>query len=283
MIAREGTQRSRALPDPAPGASPTPRTSTDRILWGALVMRQPLPHLGARVGADTVLLARFAEPRARETRILELGTAAGGALLILLRRLSAEGRLGEGLSALGIEIDLELAALAEENARRNGLDRWARFRAGDLREIARGPAQEWDLVLTNPPYDERGRCSESPRESTARARQGASCGLADVLAAARRALRNGGRLCLVLRAGRAPELLGLLPGFGLSAKRLRFVHPRPGRPASVVLLEARRAGGIGAVVEPPLFIEDEKGAYTRELLEAYRIPGFASPEESPCP
>jgi tRNA1(Val) A37 N6-methylase TrmN6 len=52
---------------------------------------------------------------------------------------------------------------------------------------------------------------------------------------------------------------------------MRAVHPKPGRAASVVLVEASRASGDGLVVEPPLFIYGADGNYTEELLDAYRL------------
>jgi tRNA1(Val) A37 N6-methylase TrmN6 len=255
-------------------------TTEDRILWGALPMIQPAPGQGARISLDSVLLAHFASPRGNE-RILELGCSAGGVLLILLRRLAAEGRIG-GLVAEGIELDRELAVLAEENARRNGLDLGGRvrFRAGDLRDrTVLGPPQSWDLLLSNPPYDAPGRCLESPRESVVRSRQGTTCSLTELLDGARWALKNRGRLCLVLRADRACELFALLPGRGFQAKRIRFVHARADRTASILLVEAVRAGGPGVSVEPPLFVEDASGRTTRDLLDAYRIRGYPSPAE----
>jgi tRNA1Val (adenine37-N6)-methyltransferase len=45
---------------------------------------------------------------------------------------------------------------------------------------------------------------------------------------------------------------------------MRLVHPRIETPASVLLIEARRGGGVGVTIEPPLVIYSKKGLYTEE-------------------
>jgi Predicted O-methyltransferase len=51
------------------------------------------------------------------------------------------------------------------------------------------------------------------------------------------------------------------------------VHPKPGAEASVVLIEAVRASKHGLRIEAPLFVLDEDGKETPQLLEAYRTGG----------
>jgi tRNA1(Val) A37 N6-methylase TrmN6 len=123
----------------------------------------------------------------------------------------------------------------------------------------------------NPPYDEPGSSRPSPDAAMATAMHGEQCALEDVVACAKYLLRNGGKFFLVMRAGRLGELFCLLYRHNVKPKRMRAVHPKPDRGASVVLVEARRASGDGLAVEPPLFIYGADGNYTEELLNAYRL------------
>jgi tRNA1(Val) A37 N6-methylase TrmN6 len=236
------------------------KTSRDGILYGELILEQPVD--GPRVSVDTILLASFVKARGRE-RILELGSAHGAiSLLLALKFPSAQIE--------GLEIQAELAGIAERNASANGLQERVLFRQGDLRkakEIYR--AQSFDAVVVNPPYDEAGKSRHSPSVSEAVARQGTECTLEEVVAAARYLLVNRGKLYLVLRAKRASELFFLLAREGVEAKRVRPVYPCPGRDASVVLVQASRGAGKGCVLEEPLFIKDLQGNYTQALLAAY--------------
>src|SRR3954463_13088702 len=83
----------------------------DAVLGGRLTLRQP--RRGHRVGHDAILLAAATEARAGEHAV-ELGAGVGAAGLALAQRTP-------GLKVTLVEIDATLAALAHENAARNGL------------------------------------------------------------------------------------------------------------------------------------------------------------------
>jgi tRNA1(Val) A37 N6-methylase TrmN6 len=75
--------------------------------------------------------------------VLELGAGVGVASLCLETRVDCR--------ILGVEIDTELAALANDNAARNGLGERVRFVAGDARTLC--PAEvPFDQVFFNPPF-----------------------------------------------------------------------------------------------------------------------------------
>jgi len=71
----------------------------------------------------------------------------------------------------------------------------------------------------------------------------------------------------VFTASRTAELIAELCARALEPKRIRFVHPRAERPASVILIEARKGGGVEVEVEPPLMLYAEPGIYSREAME----------------
>lgn len=244
------------------------RTTRDDILYGELSLLQP--EDGPRVSVDTVLLSAAVRLRKGE-RVLELGCAHGAVLLILARKYPQVSRLD------GLEICEDLAEMALENARANGLDDRTAFTHGDLKEIRNlYPAGSFDVVLMNPPYNDPGKSRVSPNSIKAVARHGTACNLSDVARAASFLLKPKGRFYLVLRASRAAEALSLLRQEGLEPKRIRFVHSGPGKEASTFLLGAVKGGRGGLVVDPPLFITDEQGNYTSALLAAYRL------ESPPC-
>ena len=83
----------------------------DAVLGGRLILRQP--RKGHRVGHDAILLAAACSAAARE-QLVELGAGVGAAGLAVARRV-------DDLALTMIEIDPALAALARENAERNGL------------------------------------------------------------------------------------------------------------------------------------------------------------------
>jgi tRNA1(Val) A37 N6-methylase TrmN6 len=267
------------------------KSGPDDLLFGALKIFQPDEGTGPRVNVDTVLLAHFARFRDR-ARVIELGCAQGAVSLILAKRrkerremrgmtaeTAAEGCLLRPIDAF--DINPALIDLARQNAELNGLSDDVNFFVSDLREHRKNfMSGSYDAVVMNPPYDEPDRSRPSQNGAMASALHGASCGLSDVVIAARYLLNNRGKFFLVMRAKRAAELFSLLSQNNVRPKRLRAVHPRPGRAASVVLVEAIRSSGDGLIIEPPLFICGPDGKYTDELLEAY-VPEDEDREERP--
>src|SRR5215510_2556250 len=83
----------------------------DAVLGGRLRLKQP--RRGHRVGHDAILLpaATAAEPG---EHVVDLGAGVGAAGLALAARVP-------GITLTLVEIDPELAAVAAENASRNGL------------------------------------------------------------------------------------------------------------------------------------------------------------------
>lgn len=234
----------------------------EKLLSGVLEIIQPDTKDGPRVNVDTILLANFARPKQRE-RVLEIGCAHGAVSLILAKR---------GYSITGIDIQPHLIEMARHNAEINGLSDKTEFITMDITKCRENwEAQHFNRIIVNPPYDDPGSCRVSPSKALATANHGTQCTLRDMITSIKYLLNNRGYLDIVIRANRLGELFGLMNEFNIAPKKLKTVHPAPGRPASVVLVEGLKAAGHGITVAPPLFIKDEHGNETEELLKAYRI------------
>src|SRR6266508_1946551 len=96
---------------PMPADARANDLTEDAVLGGRLRLAQP--KRGHRVGHDAILLAAACPARAGE-RTVDLGAGVGAAGLALAARV-------DGVEVTLVEIDARLAALASENARRNGL------------------------------------------------------------------------------------------------------------------------------------------------------------------
>ena len=106
----------------------------------------------------------------------------------------------------------------------------------------------------------------SPDDERAVSKSEVACDAGAVVAAARYALRLGGRVSLVYPAGRVAEVLGLLTQARLYPSVLRFVHSRGGSPATRFLVQALRDRDRGLAVRPPLIVHGEApGGYSTEV------------------
>ena len=166
---------------------------------------------------------------------------------------------------VAIEIQSALAEMISRSAAINGLKCVSTINA-DLREkkIARVEPASFDLVVANPPYRAPAAGRENPDHGRRVARGEGATVLADFVTAARRYARTGGRIAFVFAARRSAELISAMRAKQLEPKRIRFVHPQIAMPASVMLVEARVAGGIEVAIEPPLILYERPGIYSAE-------------------
>lgn len=200
---------------------------------------------------DALLLAAFARPRAGE-RVCDLGTGCG-ILPLLWCRDTACGHVD------AVELAPQAASMAARSVERAALTQRVKIHCADMRRL-QGllPGGAYDRVACNPPYFAAGSgaVSQSSAARTAR-HEGDGAALDDVVAAAARLLRNGGRFCLCYRPERLCDLVQTLRGGGLEPKRLQTVQQRAGDAPWLLLCEARRQGRPGLVWEPPLILQAE--------------------------
>lgn len=213
---------------------------------------------GYRYTIDSLLLAGFVEPRETD-RILELGAGSAVISLLLAHRLPL-------LRVTAVELQAGLAEMARRSVSLNGLEDRVTVLRGDIREAgAFLDAQAWDAAVFNPPYRKTGTGRVNPREEKALSRHEIAGSVTDFLRAAFRALRPGGRVCLIYPGSRMVEVLHGMRSMRLEPKRLRMVHSKPGSKGEFVLAEGVKGGGEELNVLPPLFIYGEKGAYSEEM------------------
>ena len=219
-----------------------------------------------KLGTDSVLLADFVNIGSRQ-RGIDLGCGSGVLPLLLMSK-------SERLHMTGLEINPEAAKTAEANLEANKLAERGSIVTGDIRlckELFK--SGEFDLVVANPPYFAEGSGKQSTDEAKAAARTETMCTLGEVCRAAAYLCRTGGVFCLVHRAERLCDVLCILRESGLEPKRLRTVAHDASKEPSLILVEARRGGGSGMKLLPPLFIRNPDGSETQEILKIYHREG----------
>jgi tRNA1Val (adenine37-N6)-methyltransferase len=214
-------------------------------------------------GTDAVMLSEFARVRPGAA-VADLGTGTGVIPLLLCTRRSP-GRVA------GIEIREDMADMARRSVLLANMEDTIEIHAMDLRDAPDALGHgTFDCAVCNPPYQKTGSGPSSPHPGRRLAREEAGCTLEDVCASAFKLLKNRGTFSLILPAPRLAEAAHVLCENRLEPKRMRFVHPRAGANPSFVLIEALKLGGRGVSYDPPLFVLDETGAYSREMMRIYR-------------
>jgi tRNA1(Val) A37 N6-methylase TrmN6 len=202
-------------------------TTDDAVLGGRLRLLQP--KRGHRVGHDAILLAVATAVRAGEHAV-EFGAGAGAAGLAL-------GLREPHLTITLVEIDPELAALAAENAARNGLAERVRVITADIERLEAKTFAPADRVLMNPPFNDPRRYNVSPDRKRRIAHVAAPDLLPRWIGKAAALLRDGGVLTLIWRADELNSVLDALqPTFGDVA--ILSVYPREDAAPIRVLVRA---------------------------------------------
>lgn len=215
------------------------------------------PASGYRFSLDALLLSDFAAP-ATTARIADLGTGCGIIPLILCRRFPET-------TAVGIESNAEVAALAQANILRNGLADRVSIISGDISDsTSLFPVSSFDGVTCNPPFRKPGSGKISPKSGRDTARHESTAGIADFLAASKFLVKPPGRIWFVYLADRLAEFNHRAVELKLSLLRLRMVHGSVDAPAKIFLAELAKSRRGSTAVLPPLIIREDNGAYTPE-------------------
>lgn len=216
---------------------------------------------------DPVLLAHFVTIRKNE-RVTDLGTGTGVVPLLL-------AALHPSCHLTGIEIQPETAEMAQRSVELNRLEERITIRCADYRREPKALGHgRFDVVTVNPPYREQGRGKISEGQPRASSRHEIHGGLTETLEAASQLVRFGGLVAVVFLAERITDLHSSMRAVRLEPKRLRCVHSSAKRPAELILVEARKGGGAGVVIEPPLYVYDEPGQFTDEMNHMYGLSAF---------
>ena len=213
-------------------------------------------------GMDAVLLSGFAQVKEGEMAV-DLGTGTG--IIPILLEAKTKGR-----HFTGLEIQEEVAEMANRSVRLNHLEDRVDIVRGDIKEASRlfGKAS-FDVVTSNPPYMNDAHGLKNPDLPKAIARHEVLCTLDDVVREAAGLLKPGGRFYMVHRPHRLIEIINTLTKYKLEPKRMKLVHPFVDKDANMVLIEAVRGGKSMIKVEAPIIVYKEQGVYTDEIYDIY--------------
>lgn len=230
--------------------------------------REPLGSFSINVssdhtfGTDAVILSDFAKKKAPVSLACDLGTGCGIIPLLLIKN-------GTAKKVFGVEIQKPAAEVARSNIELNNLQGLFEILNLDLRELGSElPKGEFDLVTCNPPYKAAGTGSKNLTEAASIARHEVKCVFADVVSAAKKLLKFGGRLCVCHRPERLADIMCEMRAAGIEPKVFREVVQRTGEKPWLVLVEGRLGGKAGLEILPQLVVEED-GELSSEMVAIY--------------
>ena len=214
-------------------------------------------------GIDAVLLSDYAKEIKKNSKVLDLGTGTG----ILSILLSAKTELSK---IYGIEVQKEIADMAERSVKYNNLDKKIKIINTDIKELKNiFKENSFDAIVTNPPYKKQdtGKINESDIKYISRHETTAE--LTDFIKVSVGLLKDKGSFYMVHRPERLADIIYELRINNLEAKNIRLVYANKDKEPKLVLIKAVKNAKPFLKVDKPLFVYDEEGNYTEEILKIY--------------
>ena len=217
---------------------------------------------GFRFGVDAVLLSHFANIKNKH-RVIDLCTGTGIVPFL------AYGKY-EPKEVVGLEIQEDMVEMANRSSILNDTTDVVKFVQGDLKDKELlDSLGKFDVLTVNPPYKLNNAGIVNPNDKLAIARHEVMCTLEDVIIAARRLLKDNGRMFIVHRPERLADIFVLMRKHKIEPKRVRMVQPNTKKAPNIVLVEGQRDGGAFLKWEETLYVYDDNGNYSEEIDRIY--------------
>lgn len=214
-------------------------------------------------GIDSVLLSDFAMEIKKDSKVIDLGTGTG----ILSILLCAKTDLSK---IIGIEIQEDMADMAKRSSMLNNLQDRFEVINMDIKNLHQIFKQnEFDAIIMNPPYMKLNTGKTNVNNKKLISRHEITASLEDFIITSKKLLKDKGNVYIVHRPNRLIDLCYLLRKHHLEPKIIRFVYPKKESQANLVLIKAVKNGGSFLKVMEPLYVYENDGNYTKEILKIY--------------
>lgn len=219
---------------------------------------------GFKFGVDAVLLSDYCQA-SKNAKVMDIGTGTGVIPVLLYGK-------NKGSDFTGIDIQEEMVEMANRSALLNGVQEKVRFELCDVKEVKHYfKGESFDVIVTNPPYMKAGNGLINPDIQKAVSRHEIACTVSDIVAAAHYLLKEKGKLYMIHRPHRLPDIISAMREYKIEPKKMRFIHPDAQKEPNLVLLCGVKYGNQELRVEKPLFVYNENNEYTDEIKKIYGI------------
>jgi len=217
-------------------------------------------HCAMKVGTDGVLLGAWSPlPSRASARVLDIGTGSGLIALMLVQRMEHSE-----CSITAIDIAPDAVAQSKINFEQSPWkDRLSSLQCA-LQDMHTD--ELFDLIVSNPPYFQSSL--KNPDYARALARHTDSLSYQDLILHAARLLAPHGILSLILPAEAEQEILVLAKKYGLIPTHITYVHSKPGKGITRILLALTPHDGTNIhVKQTDFYIESESSSRSEEYQE----------------
>ena len=173
-----------------------------------------------------------------------------------------------------------MADMAKRSVQLNHLEQRFIVIHKNIKEIADVlPKESFDYIVTNPPYKKLDSGLINEDENKFISRHEVKCNIEDIANISFQMLKDKGEIYMIHRPERLTDILYELRKHQLEPKIIRFVHPKKDEAPKMFLVKAVKNAKPFLKIEKPLYIYDENGDYTEEILRIYHKSGEKEEEK----
>jgi len=212
---------------------------------------------------DSVLLANFVTIKLSDKKIIDF--CCGNAPIPMLLSFRTKARI------FGVELQKEIFSLGYDSVCENKMNMQIEVINDDVKNVVSFiPEGSMDIVTCNPPYFKYEKTSlVNSNNIKTIARHEVMLTLEDVLQSAKYVLKDGGTFAMVHRPDRLIEIINMMQKYEIEPKKIRFVYPKMGKEANILLIEGVKKGKSGLKMLSPLYTHKDDGSYCDEIRKMF--------------
>lgn len=214
-------------------------------------------------GIDSVLLSDYAKNIKKGSKVIDLGTGTGIISILLCGKTELS-------KIVGVEIQKEVYQMAQKSIKLNHLENKFEIINQNITDLKKIYSRaSFDVVVTNPPYKKENTGLKNEEEKKIISRHEVKATLEDFMQISSYLLKDKGEFYMVHRPERLVDIMSIMRQNKIEPKNIRFVCPNTQKAPNLVLIKGIKLGNPFLKVEKNLYVYNENGKYTEEILQIY--------------
>lgn len=214
-------------------------------------------------GIDSVLISDFAKEIKKGSKVIDLGTGTGIIGTLLCAKTEAS-------KIIGVEIQEEVYDMAKRSVQLNKLQDRFEIINENIKNLEKVlDIGTFDAVVTNPPYKKLNTGLVNENKKQLISRHEITANLEDFIQVSSKLLKDKGNLYMVHRPDRLVDIIETLRKNKLEPKILKLIYPSQHKEPNLLLIKATKNAKPFLKVEKPLYVYEQNGEYTKEILKIY--------------
>lgn len=214
-------------------------------------------------GIDAILLSDFAKRIKNNSNVMDLGTGTGIISILLSKKTKLK-------KIIGVEVQSEVFDMAKRSVILNDLEDKVEFINQDINNLKKLYERgSFDAIVTNPPYKKVDTGLKNIETKKLISRHEVLGTLDEFIEVSSYLLKDYGEFYMVHRPERLVDIFNCMRNKKIEPKEIRFVFSKKDSVPKMVLIKGVKNGKSFLKLNNNLYIYNEDGSYTDEILKIY--------------